>query len=1400
MTEETEQNSSKTMLGLGSTVAVPPPSPMCTNGDILENWMYFKLQFQNYSIATGLDTKSDQIQVATLLSIIGKDCLKVYTRLDIDATTKSTVDGIIKALDGHFEPETNVIYERFVFGSASQEPNESIDQYVCRLRHLASSCKYDTLESELIRDRIVLGVADVSLRKKLLGDGKLTLSTAIDLCRAHEATNKQFQKMSIQCEVEESIVNKTYSQGKNQSSSKKSCIYCGNFHVWKKASCPAYGKTCQSCGRPNHFAVVCQQSKHNFKKPSSHKNDKSKSAYRPTQNYSRPSTSYQSKYRVNKFKKGVHKVDDGQSTDTSENDEDSSESVYKVVGSSKTSSSKKQWFTKLDISIKGQSVTFKCQLDSGSTSNIMNLTDYDKIVCDQAPKLKPSCLKLKCYNGDLLKPIGQQNLKCAVNGKIYKLLFQIVKNKTYQKPILSAETCEKLGLLEVKADLCMVQQSTEIPWPKEEILHEFNDVFTGLGKLPGKYHLIVDPMATPVKHVPRRVPVALKNKLKIKLEELERNKIIKKESDPTDWISSMVLVVRNDKMRICLDPKDLNKALKRSHYQIPTIEEILPSLSGAKVFSCLDAKDGFWQIQLDEESSRLTTFWTPEGRYRWLRLPFGLNSAPEEFQRRLHEIVEGLDGVCVMADDILVYGCGDTYEDATRDHDVKLRRLLDKARLNHLKLNKQKLRLRQKELPYMGHILTENGLKADNSKIQAIQKMPSPLSVKELQRFLGMINYLSKFIPVLSEKCSVLRQLTKDGVPWLWDEVHEKAFVELKRQISSTPVLKYFDINLPITLQCDASETGLGCTLMQEGLPVAYASRTMSMTEQRYAQCEKELLSILFACNRFKQYICGKDNITVETDHQPLISIFKKSILSAPKRLQCMMLKLQRYNINLTYKKGEKMYIADTLSRAPEKTVKNPENNMEDWQIFQIKEEEKTFSRLGEISPIDYLNVTHERLEQIQKHTENDKELNTLKKIIIHGWPNSKDQTPFEVRPYWNVRDELSVQDAIIFRSERLVVPKRLRAEMLKRIHASHQGIDASLRKAREILYWPKMTDDIKQTVSECMACLESAASQPHMPMQTHKVPDLPWSRVALDVFHCGSEDYLVTVDYYSDFFELDKLEDLTSATVVEVTKKNFSRHGVPMTVVTDNSQAQFITSNFNKFAKEWEFDHLSSSPYHPRGNGKVESAVKIAKYLVKKTRRESQDLWLGLLEWRNTPTQGMDTSPSQRLMSRRTRTLLPMVKKLLKPEVPTNVMEKLILKKRKYKVNYDKTARHLPDLDVGVGVMVRNPSNKLHLKPKWVPGHIVNKESSRSYTVKMGGNEYRRNREFLKRTEITPAIVSERKVSTPPRLNTPTLSDTCQNTISGHGQESINPSPQETPKRTTRSGRTVKTPARYKN
>jgi len=357
-------------------------------------------------------------------------------------------------------------------------------------------------------------------------------------------------------------------------------------------------------------------------------------------------------------------------------------------------------------------------------------------------------------------------------------------------------------------------------------------------------------------------------------------------------------------------------------------------------------------------------------------MPFGISLAPEVFECKLQECLADIPGVKVIRDDILVVGYGETDSEALIYHDQNVIQLLERARQVNLKLNKSKVKLRQAEVKFMGHVISKGGLKPDPDKVTAIKNMPKPESKSEVLTLLGFVNYLSKFLPKLSEVSAPLRELTTEHAEFTWATQHDKAFATIQQLVIQHPVLKFYNIEEDVTIQTDASDKGLGAVLLQNGQPVAFASRTLSKTEQRYATIEKECLAIVFGCERFNQYLARREKILVQTDHKPLESIFKKSLLAAPCRLQRMLLRLQRYNLSVSCKPGYEMLLADHLSRAAQQEITKPEDL---FQVFSVE--------LENTNPMQALKLSPERLEQLQRCTGQDAALQTPKTTILSRWP-----------------------------------------------------------------------------------------------------------------------------------------------------------------------------------------------------------------------------------------------------------------------------------------------------------------------------------------------------------------------------------------------------------------------------
>jgi len=744
-----------------------------------------------------------------------------------------------------------------------------------------------------------------------------------------------------------------------------------------------------------------------------------------------------------------------------------------------------------------------------------------------------------------------------------------------------------------------------------------------------------------------------------------------------------------------------------------TLDDILPQLSGAKYFTKLDARSGYWAIKLSRDSSYLTTFNTPYGRYRFLRLPFGLKSSQDEFQRQIDESFEGLSGIVSICDDILVFG-------RTRDeHDTNLRNILKRSLEKGIRLNEEKLEVGVTEVQYFGHILSAEGLKPDPAKVAAVREMEPPRDRAELETILGMVNYLSKFAPNLAEVTSPLRQLLAKDVEFSWDSPQIDAFQKVKDiiTISPGPVLSYFDPKKPLTLQVDASKYGLGAALMQDDKPVAYASKSLTTTEINYAQIEKEMFAILFGCKRFHQYVYAR-KVHVQTDHLPLVSIMKKPLYAAPPRLQRMLLQLQRYDLEVKHYQGKNIPVADTLSRKFLSDTYPILSDGIDMQVHMV---------------LSALPVSDRKKEEIQSLTEQDPQLVILKQVIIEGWPEKRSSCQSEIIDYWNYRDTLSVVDGLILKGHKIVIPQALRQKMLETVHSGHLGIEKCLKRARDVLFWPRISADISDLVSKCSICLERRSSNQKEPLITHDVPEYPWQKVATDLFTWDNKEYIVVVDYFSRYFEVKALVSSKSCTVINHMKSIFARFGIPEVVVSDN-QTCYSSREFASFAKEWDFKHVTTSPTYPQSNGLAEKTVQTVKRILSKAKADGREPLIGILEYRATALD-IGFSPAELLMGRQLRSILPTTREKLIPKTPitAEVKKKITLRKKKTKNYCDKSAQPLKPLKEG-------ESARVQLKgQKWEPAVVIRKHNERSYTVRTkDGTIYRRNRRQLMKTNET--------------------------------------------------------------
>ena len=278
---------------------------------------------------------------------------------------------------------------------------------------------------------------------------------------------------------------------------------------------------------------------------------------------------------------------------------------------------------------------------------------------------------------------------------------------------------------------------------------------------------------------------------------------------------------------------------------------------------------------------------------------------------------------------------------------------------------------------------------------------------------------------------------------WHWDAQHQESFDNIKKILVSGNVLAYFDPDKETVLSVDASKDGLGAVLVQDGRPIAFASRALSDTEKRYAHIEKETLAVVFGCERFHNYLYGR-KFLVESDHKPLEVIVKKTLDKAPPRIQRFLLKLQKYQFELKHVPGKKIPVADTLSRAYLPSCHSPISKKADIQVHLM---------------LQSLPITSEKYGKMISETKRDESMKELKNLVMNGWPDHKQQLPEAVKPYWNFREEIHCADGLMFKGNCIVVPSSMRKEILNKIHDSHLGIEKCRRRARAVVYWPGMRD-----------------------------------------------------------------------------------------------------------------------------------------------------------------------------------------------------------------------------------------------------------------------------------------------------------------------------------------------------
>ena len=687
-----------------------------------------------------------------------------------------------------------------------------------------------------------------------------------------------------------------------------------------------------------------------------------------------------------------------------------------------------------------------------------------------------------------------------------------------------------------------------------------------LGRITGEDVHIEIANKRPAKTRSFRYPEKAKEIIANLLLDMKEKDII--EPSTSAWLSPIVLVAKPDgSKRMCLDYREVNKHLAEDIHPLPRLEELVEVAAGHKYYATLDMREAYFQLVLDQDSRDLTTFSDGVSLFRFKRLPFGLNCSPAIFSRKMAEIIAPLvaeNWIRNYLDDIIVWA--DSYDSLL----ARLDKLFGVLKDRGVKLNLKKCDIGHSKVKFLGHIVSRDGSSPDPDNIKAVQDRRPPKTVKQVRSFLGLCGFYRRFVKNFTKIALPLTALTRKTTKFVWTEKCQRAFEELKRRLTMSPILINPDLNAPFTLTTDASDAAIGAVLSQfrNGTQrvVGYFSRKLSGAESRYSVTDREALAVVRACRHFYHFLWAH-KFHINTDHLPLTSVFSRRTKSP--RMSRWALEMRDYNFTISYVKGKDNVVADELSR----------------QVNEVYAKLPVESFLG--LPKDEF-----RLEQSRDH----KCIDLMQSgLLIKPW-RKKGRIPVH---------KFATINGILYFSRRrldggiawvLVIPDSLKQKALTWAHEAvgHLGQRKTLAECENLFYWDNLRGDTFEFVQTCWTCQKIKQSQGLM-QKWQDMPrvERPLDRVSLDLIDLvgGANSFryaLTIVDHYSRFVRAYPLQDKGTQKVIKMFKRYIQAYGPPSTVLTDNGM-EFASGAFKQLCDKENITHAYSTPYHPQGNSLIE-------------------------------------------------------------------------------------------------------------------------------------------------------------------------------------------------------------------